>query len=419
MSDNIYYVYYQKGNNEYIVYDPWNNKIVETDYNGIYNFKKTYEIMKGFDQYEDMEENLKQYYVAFKKWNLELYNYGKNGIDAYTYSYNNNLHVINTFLKISKFDLKNQPLIDHIESHYFEGCHNGALEYCSEGTYECYGYDQSSFYGRLLAEYSLKIPINKGKEIKLNSLDKRNLKFGFYCVRIECDNDNFKKIFQFSKDNIYTHYSLFTAFMYQKEFNVKINLLDLEFNAYIYDDDDLIESKSIFGEWFQRLIKVKKQYPKNQLAKYLITELWGRLSQKNKPKTIETNIDEIDRFKCNYKENLCEDDDYVIHEQYDDKFILQENIPIYKYNIRLKPFLISYGRFIMGNLAFDTGLNNIVRIMCDNITYKIPLDKPIENFTLEQKTTGLICFESARTYFHVCSKCNEKFKYVDFVKHSC
>ena len=37
---------------------------------------------------------------------------------------------------------------------------------------------------------------------------KKKLKYGIYHIKITCDNKNFKKIFSFSSDNHYTHYSV-------------------------------------------------------------------------------------------------------------------------------------------------------------------------------------------------------------------
>jgi hypothetical protein len=37
--------------------------------------------------------------------------------------------------------------------------------------------------------YDMKLPIKKGYEIKLDKIDEEHVQFGFYCVRIDCNND--------------------------------------------------------------------------------------------------------------------------------------------------------------------------------------------------------------------------------------
>src|SRR5690606_29949558 len=75
---------------------------------------------------------------------------------------------------------------------------------------------------------------------------------------------------------------LYQAMKHKKKFDVTIELLqEDEFNGYLYDDDDIVDGKSIFHEWFSILNKIGQEYPKNKLIKYLISFAWGHLTRKN------------------------------------------------------------------------------------------------------------------------------------------
>ena len=50
------------------------------------------------------------------------------------------------------------------------------------------------------------------------------LKCGIYRCQIICDNDDFRKLFAFSKTSAYTHYSLKTALKYRDEYDVSIQI---------------------------------------------------------------------------------------------------------------------------------------------------------------------------------------------------
>ena len=52
----------------------------------------------------------------------------------------------------------------------------------------------------------------------------------------------------------------------------------------------------------------------------------------------------------------------------------------------------------MGKIAHDNHLSEVVRICCDNITYKSNVQINVPNFLPEEKTTGRIIFKNARKY---------------------
>jgi hypothetical protein len=277
--------------------------------------------------------------------------------------------------------------------------------FCNAGTYDSYGYDYNSFFPRLLGDssFNLQIPLNKGKEVKLLKLDYNKIKFGFYNVIIECDNPRF--FFNYSRDNVYTHYSLLDAIKHQQEFNIKITLNnDSKYNAYLYEDSDLIYTKDIFGVWFNELNAFKQKHPKNKLIKHLMSSLWGALSRKN---TIYVKEDDLGTYEYGFteKDNL----EYIwisTNSNIDNQYLtLIKREQPYKFNIRLKPFLLSYSRSIMSEIAYNNYPSEIVRIMVDNIVYKSNVPFNVKNMAIENKSTGLINFKNVMKLIFLCKKC--------------
>jgi hypothetical protein len=70
----------------------------------------------------------------------------------------------------------------------------------------------------------------------------------------------------------------------------------------------------------------------------------------------------------------------------------------YEYNLRLKPFLLSYARNTIGDIAYKNNLSEVIRVMTDNITYKSNVDFHVENMVSEEKTTGHISFKNVMRY---------------------
>lgn len=415
--DKIFYFYIQKDRLTHRVLNSWTNQCSDMTIQDVFNLKKKYEVLNVNYDTDDDDVILKLYRKDFDNWNKEL---RLGGLDSYNFSYSNSVAIMSAFQKNSTFILKTQPLITTLESNYFEACYNGDLSYAGkeEVTHQCYGYDMNAFYPRILAEKQLQIPIKEGCQYKLESLDFENLKFGFYRVVIECYHPDFLKMFKFSPNQTYTSYDLKFAYIYQKEFGITIDLNDSEeYNAYLYEEEDLIYTKEIFGEWFKKLMPVKKDYPNNRLVKHLLASLWGQLSKKVKPITIK--LEDMHEYDCEFPRDSDENTEYLIHEIADDKVKLVNTKKRYVHQIRLKPFLRSYCRCVMGQIAYDNHLTEIVRIFCDNIVYKSDVKIKVEFFEPEKKTTGMIRIKNSKELFHICQKCKNEFKYCDFTSHSC
>jgi predicted membrane-bound dolichyl-phosphate-mannose-protein mannosyltransferase len=79
----------------------------------------------------------------------------------------------------------------------------------------------------------------------------KNIKDGMYKVNITSNDNRFKKIFGFSRKNVYTHTSIFFAMYCIREegYDVKIELVNEKNNCYIYDKEDIVNGCSVFSYW--------------------------------------------------------------------------------------------------------------------------------------------------------------------------
>jgi hypothetical protein len=197
-------------------------------------------------------------------------------------------------------------------------------------------------------------------------------KFGFYMVKIICEDTNIKKVFSFSENNVYTHNDIkfITDILIKKHnFNIKLELIDdVEYNAYVYEDESLTSGNKIFSNWFKTICELKKQLPKNILIKLLSSSLWGHLSKYN---TVNKTMKQIK--DSNMKVGLTDKSDFIILDKItkgDDEtyYKLLNKLNPYKYNIRLKPFITSYGRIKTALVAL-LDIDNIIRIHTDGLLY--------------------------------------------------
>ena len=159
----------------------------------------------------------------------------------------------------------------------------------------------------------------------------------------------------------------------------------------------MIHSSEIFGEWYKYLLNIKNDLKNNILVKPLMTQLWATLIKTNKTKKTEEQITEN-----NFDVGISYTHKYrIINENYDnDKTIYELQVMENPFlsNIRLKGFITSYARCMIGEIAIKTGLENIKRIHTDNIVYRQKQDFNIPNFIAEEKTSGLITWHTNGKY---------------------
>jgi len=304
------------------------------------------------------------------------------------------------------------------EFNFFEMCCNSSLQYLSpdaEGNIiESFGYDQNKFYCRVMGS-NLLIPRNKGEEYKLKDLTDK-LRHGIYRVKITCENEEFRKIFSFSKDHTYLNITIDFARKHQDKYDIDIQLIkDDKPNALLYKDRDMVPLNSITKEWYEYLMKLNslkyenndlKILQHNALFKFICSTAWGSLSEIN---TINKTEEEIE------KENIDIGDENHMYDIYDEVqgknkhyFVLLNNWSPYKHNIRLKPWITAYSRIIMANLILPN-IENVFRVHTDGIvSYKnLTFDKKDywgNNMWMEGKTTGKIHWHKNNCYKNIVSK---------------
>lgn len=401
-------MFYQDGDKIYAMHlcstEVTEETLLDKSKESIFNY---YEL---FDNYTADKDGIKKYMKHFDKWVSELKPHNLN----YERYYNHNIAVKQYFESKSKRQVENLHLedISFKECYFFEKCSNGGIisldNKYKDTLIDAFGYDFSAFYPNILLK--IIFPTKQGKRKKLKSIDLNNLQYGIYKVKITTHDERFKKIFSFAKNNYYTHYSLKLANKYKDIFNINIELIvDDKYNALIYDDDKLVESKEVFQSWFNSLSILKEKFPKNRLVKHLMSSLWGHLTQFNREffndedfadlDLTEIYDDEDSEYKLldikRYADNTKE---CGVRSRYE---VVPSNKP-YKNNLaRIKPFLVSYCRSYVADLVMkEKILDNVVRIHTDGIVLNKEHDfthlkyypKP------EDKTTGKIIFKNVNNY---------------------
>jgi hypothetical protein len=390
--------YYIDPFHRYICYDHKKKKISKVD--KLPTELSTFFVLKGF---EATDEALIEFNDKFMQWDYELRN-NKSFPIYYSAYFNHYSAVENLFVKLLDKDIKKlidkdcENFITYKEMKWFRSCNNGGLSYVDVGKHKVFGYDFKSFYPNLMSREDLKIPITQGVEMTLTELPKKrkDIQFGIYRVKITCNNDDFSKLFNYSKANTYTNHSLYQAYKYKKTYNIEIELIkDNKPNALIYDE--YLTGHQIFGEWHKTLFEIKNKFPDNKLVKHLGSSLWGTLTRANTTfKTKEEIINE------NMDVGTDEDSEWVIYKDVKNKtneyLELQSSLKPYKWNIRLMPFLISFGRNKTSELVIND-IDNVKRVMCDNVCFTEEQDiSNFENLILEDKTTGYFDFLNVLHY---------------------
>ena len=342
-----------------------------------------------FKGYEANDEGLATYKKDFDTWCSELISNDVLNIE-YTNYYCHYAAVEMTFKRLCKGKYEHFEDIDRIEAKWIEGSHNGGLTYCNPGTYQSFGYDFSSFYPCIMGEYNFIMPNKKGIEIFL--LEKPDsFKLGFYRAKVSSNDANASKLFSFSKDSIYTNISLNHAL--ELNFNIEL-IIDDKPNAYIYEKG--IRASSVFGVWLNKLMLIKKIFPKNKLVKHLLSSLWGSLSHSNNLTKTWKNIQDEKLKVCITDEADYKITDYIwTNEQ--EYYKLQSMDKPYKYNFRLKSFLTAFGRVKIAEVAQEN-IDDVIRVHTDGIAFKKQMNLKITGLIAEDKTTGLIKYKNVNSY---------------------
>lgn len=409
-SFNDYVILYKKEDLSFRIYDNYDDSYSNGEYP---KERRTYHLAMGYykkqkDSYDGLDEAMKEYADDFYKFSNQLkkatYNpkTGKSLID-YSTTYSQLAMVVRVFNYFCGRKYKCHESIDATEWKWMEWANSSALMHLTpeahKKTIDSYGYDENKFYCRVLGSDYM-IPRNRGSEEKLTAIYEK-LRWGYYRVKITCDNPEFRKIFKYSEHDVYWKTQVELARKHQKEFDIDIELIvDGEPNAYLYLDRNMIKLSSVTKEWFEYLMKLNKtidedgnELKRNPLLKMLCSTAWSTMNETNtmnktEEEIINENIDVGDA------EN---DHEYDIIEQVISKkksyYVLRHNFQPYKYNIRLKPLISAYGREIMAELAYPH-LDKLFRIHTDGIVFTEPVEFKHSEWgkTLwpEEKTTGEI-----------------------------
>jgi hypothetical protein len=296
--------------------------------------------------------------------------------------------------------------IDQTEYEWIEACNNAGLNYCAPGKYDCHGYDYSSQYPSILASEQFQIATKKGIQKTITTLAK--LEVGFYKVRIISDDIRFKKVFGFSKKNVYTHTSLMFALMCKNKegYNIDIELIQEQNNCYIYESKT--KASSIFGKWFKYMFELKEQYPECKvLIKLITSSLWGRLAEFNRlfktdEQIVEEKLDVVTKYDRSHKYYIRST---KTNRKGDDLCELVNSKKPYYFNIaRIKPFLLAQSRIMTAKVAIKY-IDDVVRICTDNITFNKVHDDVVFQastfkLTKEAKTTGEIEWKYTTCYYN-------------------
>lgn len=308
------------------------------------------------------------------------------------------------------------------EYKWFKKCNNSGIIYLKEegDYYNTFGYDFKMSYPTDLASNIFQMPTKKGETWILHSLPKI-LKYGIYRVKIESSDPTFNKVFNYSKYNHYTHYSIERARVLSRKFKISINLIcDGEANALIYND--LICGRDLFANWYLRLCDLKAAFPKSSIVKNLSSSCWGYLQKVQK---IYFENDEIEAEYASGKifeydeNNITDETDFLILKEEEFKtrtlyHCIDLKKPIYKISFRLLPFITSFSRAKMMLLIDTHGLyDNIIRIQTDSITLDKEFDtqvinprtkKPYSNlqtFCPDEKISGDLHFDNVNAYWSI------------------
>jgi len=404
----MYYIKYQLKNGKWRMLNSETKKFTTMD--NYYNIKEPKFDLLAQKDGEKTDEFALKYLERFDAWCEEIKDVPYRGFD-YRKSFLDSTNVSRFFNYYCLKHYKHHEQISPKECIWMNKCNNGGTMYLNpdyeDTTVKSYGYDFRGYYGLLLNSDKLMIPSKQGTELTLDTLPtKKKLKYGYYHVRITCEDDDFRKIFAFSRNDVYLDISLKQAMTYQKAYNVSIELVDDgEPNAYIYDEDDMVSLKTITNEWYKVINKMKTSFPKNKLVKHLMSTAWGTLNQKN---IVSKTLSEIDEMIANGKTvGMSDTNDYMILDEktYLDSdgneiktlYVLLVNESPCKFNIRLKPYITALGRNMIGEIAREN-LDGVIRIHTDGIVFNCKMEFDDDDLIPEDKTTGKIHWKNVNGY---------------------
>ncbi|RHY80493.1 hypothetical protein DYB37_006884 [Aphanomyces astaci] len=363
-----------------------------------------FELFKG---YEPSDEALEKFADDMLLWRDEILNSGilKKRFDYFsTYKYNNGnikyANHANSVHLFMKYHLQVPDDMDTItleEADWYAKTNNAGLIYNQPGTYEMVTtYDRRLFYPSTLGiktdneAYKFMFPTKACKIGTISKIPAAGFSYGIYHVKVESNGDKrFEKMFAFSKHDHYTHTSLnFVMNVYNKHHGGNIQLTLIGNKCLKYDKKCLVESSSVFRNWYSILQKFKLAFPKNKLVKHLSSSAWGHLVSTN---TIIKSFDDVD--PDDYSTDLDSPARYYLREVVGQSSgymflkLVDKSKPYFKHQFRIKPFLLSHCRRTMANITIRNA-DKVIRIATDSITYKGQFELDAFMFNKEDDKSG-------------------------------
>lgn len=271
---------------------------------------------------------------------------------------------------------------DKTEIYFHMRASHGAFINCKIGIYNSsyYSYDINSCYSFILKSKNFKIPIKGGKVYKIKEIDIN--KTGIYKIKIlsKIDPMLFNQVID--KKSEYSYYTDWDISRLN-ELEYEYELDNSDNNAYIYEDDDCVSGNFLFGDYINKLYDIKINTYSD--IKKVLSKLWGEACSIKR-----TKIKFEEMYKYNPKNIISFDERKNI------VYINTEEQPYNWTFIRMKPFMLSYARYIIGKLSSKIKKQNydVIRIHTDSITTNCPpekmneikkIDKQIGNLKIEKE----------------------------------
>lgn len=420
-----YLIYYNNSSGSFTCWDSRTKKITEVVQLPKASDVSHFYLLNSFG-YDASHEGLSQCVDDFHVYCAELKSNPVLNI-VYTKYFNDSGAVTFTLKRLTKHFDTCAP-VDEIENKWINKCYNAGLMYCGKDPVvkETSSYDFSLQFPTIMASEDLIISKGTGREATIYELPKRkDLDYGYYHVKITSNHKDINKVFAFSKYDVYNEVSLKFAMKHKKKFDISIELIqDDEPNAYLYDGNDMITGKEIFGHWLDTMLKLRKLFSKNKLVKHLASSLCGHLSERNHINVSPADID-------NYDVGLTDEALYTIYKHVyksngDDYYVLQSNTSPYKLGglARVKSYVAALSRNQIAKVAMQD-LDNVLRIQTDCVSFGTKQDFNIEGLKYEKKSSGLIYWKNVNRYakiekdddgYHFISKKDGSKHYIDDIK---
>ena len=419
-----------KLNNEIITYvDLHSNEIKEMPYKDKFKYNH-FRTLKGYSGKDDLLRFKEDFLKYVKEIDNERY-HSKIKNDRCKINYlnakNHEQKVFFLFYDMCPPDLyKKFVKVNADEFHLFQYTYNAGIitldkEYQNQ-ILKVYSYDFKAYFPNMMQH--IKISTKSGKFRRFESVDFGNLQYGIYRCKIVTRDPNLQKLFCFSRENHYTSITLENLYKNKEYFKIdEFELLatcsknDNIYNAYVYDEKDLIDSKDLFGDWFKFLEKLKEKFPSNPLVKHLFSSLWGSLCKQNKK-----YINNLEDYDVSYIDDNIDSEYKIINYG---NFGYECVKPTNAYDnplARMLPFMTSYARTFMLDYIIENKLiDDVIAIATDRFTLLkkyTPSDNKYHPI-FEKKSSGRIKFYNKTFYRHVCKECNAEYKYCSENPHTC